>query len=139
MAKVDEQVGSPWRSDGFRRLKRAASHQFDGVRHALAHDPAIRQVSIAITLLMIIAFLLPVARIERLLLLWSVMQIGLLEYVNSAIEATVDRISLEPHPLSKHAKDLASVAVGISVMMAILAWIMIVGPLLLTWLKFGPP
>ena len=65
----------------------------------------------------------------------SVLLIVLVEYINSALEATVDRISLEPHPLSKNAKDFGSVAVAIAVIMAGLCWLTIAGPVLLSWLS----
>ena len=105
---------SKWRSSGFRRLLNAARNQSDGILHALLHDSAIRQVSVACVLMSCVAVLLPVARIERLILIPSLLLIVLVEYINSAIEATVDRISLESHPLSNQAKDFGSVAVAIA-------------------------
>ena len=78
--------------------------------------------------------LLPITRIERLILILSLLLIVLVEYINSAIEATVDRISLDSHPLSKQAKDFASVAVAIAAIMSSLCWIMIAGPLVVAWL-----
>lgn len=101
----------PWKTSGLARLMRAARHQWDGIRHGLLADAAIRQGSVASWLLMGVAVLLPVPRLERLLLVLSVLLVVMMEYVNSAIEAVVDRISLEIHPQSKIAKDLASVAV----------------------------
>ena len=50
------------------------------------------------------------------------------EYLNSAIEAVVDRVSLDDHPLSKVAKDYASVAVGIAVVMSMVSWTLVLGP-----------
>jgi diacylglycerol kinase (ATP) len=107
-----------WKSTGFERLRRAADHQPAGIRCGLRHDPAIRQVSIAVAFLVAVACVLPVSRVERLPLILPVMQVGVFEYLNSAIEACVDRISLEPHPLSRQAKDYASVAVAGTVLMA---------------------
>jgi len=89
-------------------------------------------VCVALT---VVAAFLPVTRIEKLLLVLSVLLIVLVEYINSALEATVDRISLEPHPLSKIAKDLGSVAVAIAVIMAGLCWLSIAGPVFLSWLS----
>ncbi|MCH7742622.1 MAG: diacylglycerol kinase [Proteobacteria bacterium] len=51
------------------------------------------------------------------------------------MEATVDRISVEHHPLSGHAKDLGSVAVGIAVLMSGLCWVVIAGPIAARWLS----
>jgi hypothetical protein len=58
---------------------------------------------------------------------------GLRRLVNSAIEAVVDRISLEAHPLSRVARDYGSVAVALAVFMAILTWLVILGPHAVTW------
>jgi diacylglycerol kinase (ATP) len=67
---------------------------------------------------------------ERLILVLSMMLVLLVEFVNTAIEATVDRISTERHPLAGRAKDLGSAAVLIALMMSALTWIVIVGPLM---------
>ena len=124
-----------WRSTGIRRLVNAARYQSDGIRHGLLHDSAIRQVSGACFVLACVAALLPLAALERLILVLSLLLIVLIEYINSAIEATVDRISLDPHPLSKQAKDLGSVAVAIAVMMSGLCWLVLAGPLVWRWLR----
>ena len=131
---TQETTTTKWRSGGFRRLLNAARYLSDGIRHALLYDSAIRQVSAACFLLSCLAVLLPVTRIERLILILSLLLIVLVEYINSAIEATVDRISLESHPLSKQAKDFASVAVAIAAIMSSLCWIMIAGPPVMAWL-----
>jgi len=114
---------------GFRRLVNAAGHQYAGAKHALIHDSAIRQVASGVAVLLIVSALLHVSTIEHLLLVLFTAQILLLEFVNSAIEATVDRISEERHPLAKEAKDLGSVAVAITVWLAGLVWLVICWPL----------
>ncbi len=124
-----------WKTTGFQRLLNATRHQADGIRHALMHDPAIRQVSMACLLLSVVAAVLPVSRVERLILILSSMLVVSAEYINSAIETIVDRISVEVHPLSKQAKDLGSVAVAITALMAVLSWLVIVGPLVVRVLK----
>jgi diacylglycerol kinase (ATP) len=70
---------------------------------------------------------------EHLLLVLPMMLVVLVELVNSAIESAVNRISLEHHPLSGRAKDLASAAVGVAVLMWGLCWLVIVGPVVLRW------
>lgn len=124
-----------WGSTGLRRLINAARYQTDGIRHGLKHDSAIRQVSIACIALSVAATFVPVSTVEKLMLASSVLLIVLVEYINSAIEATVDRISVEAHPLSKNAKDFGSVAVAIAVLMAGLCWAVIAGPVLLSLLR----
>lgn len=121
-----------WGSTGLRRLINSARYQADGIRHGLMHDSAIRQVSLACIALSVAAAFVPVSTIEKVMLVFSALLIVLVEYINSAIEATVDRISVEAHPLSKNAKDCGSVAVAIAVLMAGLCWAVIAGPVILS-------
>lgn len=128
-------IGTLWKSSGLRRLINAARYQVDGIRHGLLHDSAIRQVSLGCIVLVVAAAFLPVSKVEKLILVLSLMLIVLIEYINSALEAAVDRISLDAHPLSKNAKDFGSVAVAIAVLMSGLCWTVIAGPLFLQWLS----
>jgi diacylglycerol kinase (ATP) len=128
---MDEFARDRWRRRGLSRLLAAARHQVQGVRQGLLHDAAIRQVSVAVIVLCIVALVLPVPRLEKLLLVASTLQVAMLEYVNSAIEATVDRISTDPHPLAGQAKDFASVAVALAALIAGACWLVIAGPLVL--------
>jgi diacylglycerol kinase (ATP) len=123
------------KSGGFARLLKAGRHDVAGISHALRHDPAIRQVSVAVLFGVGAAACLPVGTLEKLLLVVTTLQVVLVEYLNSSIEAVVDRISTEQHPLAGHAKDLASVAVGLAALVAGICWIVIAGPLLLGWLE----
>lgn len=116
---------------GLRRIANAFGHSYAGLRHAISHDSAIRQVLAALAIFVPISVLLPISDIEHLILVISLMLVVLVEVINSAIEAAVDRISLESHPLSKQAKDLGSVAVGIAVLMSGLCWLVIAGPVVL--------
>ncbi|MGH8028485.1 MAG: diacylglycerol kinase, partial [Arenimonas sp.] len=94
-------------------------------------------VSIVVIALCVVALVLAVPRLEKLLLVASTLQVAMLEYVNSAIEATLDRISTEPHPLAKSAKDFASVAVALAAVIALSCWATIAGPLVVAWLELG--
>jgi len=120
---------------GLGRLTRAFGHQYTGIRHALKHDPAIRQVLGAVAILVGLSVLLPIGSMEHLILVLSMMLVVLMEFVNSAIEAVVDRISTEHHPLSGRAKDLSSVAVAIAALMSGLCWVVIAGPVAIQWLS----
>ena len=100
----------------------------------MLHEAAIREVGIGAAVLIILSALLPVTNIEHLVLTLSTMLVVLVEFVNSAIESAVDRISEDHHPLSGLAKDYANVAVVIAVMMMGLSWLVIGGPLLMRWL-----
>ena len=119
---------------GLRRLVNASRNSLAGLRHALAHEAAMRQEIVGFIVLTPVALLLPVPAVERLLLVLSMLLVLLTEFVNSAIEATIDRISLERHPLSGRAKDLGSAAVAVALLMSALSWIVIAGPVLLGWL-----
>ena len=79
--------------------------------------------------------LLPVSNLEHLLLVLSVMLVVLVELMNSAVETTLDRVSTELHELSKRAKDMASAAVFVAVLMAGLTWAVIAGPLLVKLIR----
>ena len=117
------------------RLSRAISFSVSGIRHALTNEAAIRNEFISLLVLVPISALLPVTDIEHLVLVLSMMLVVLVEFINSAIETTVNRISIELHTLSKQAKDMASAAVFISVLMSGLCWTVIAGPVLLKWLR----
>jgi diacylglycerol kinase (ATP) len=115
------------------RLVAAMRNSVAGFRHAVATESAVREELVAIASLGPVAVWVPVSRIEHLLLLLSLLLVLLLELVNSAIEATVDRISLERHPLAGHAKDLGSAAVLTALLMTGLTWTVIVGPVVMRW------
>ncbi len=80
----------------------------------------------------IVALLLPVTLLERVALIAVLVLMLITELVNSAIEAVVDRISLDHHELSKNAKDLGSAAVMLAVALAVLTWAVILGAL---WMR----
>lgn len=126
---------SPFKgATGLRRLVNACRYSTAGLRHALRHEAAIRQELLACVVLIPAAVLLPVPAVERLLIVLSMLLVVLTEFLNSAIEAAIDRISLERHPLSGQAKDLGSAAVAVALLMSALCWIVIAGPVMLGWL-----
>jgi diacylglycerol kinase (ATP) len=61
--------------------------------------------------------------------------VRIVELLNSAIEAIVDRVSLENHALSKRAKDLGSAAVFLALVVVAIAWGLIAGPVIWGWIK----
>ncbi|MFM2409125.1 MAG: hypothetical protein RL358_1867 [Pseudomonadota bacterium] len=107
---------------GLRRLLNAFAYSYDGLRAAYQHEDAFRQeVWLALVLIPLACFL-PSSGIGKALMIASVVLVIIIELVNSAIEATVDRISLENHILSKRAKDICSAAVLISLLNMLLVW-----------------
>jgi len=121
------------RTAGYQRVKTAIGYSFAGFRYAIQYETAIREELLALAVLVPISALLPVTNMEHLVLVLSMMLVVLVEFVNSAIESTVDRISTDRHPLSGRAKDLASGAVFIAVLMSGLCWVVIAGPVVFRW------
>ncbi|MEO8836588.1 MAG: diacylglycerol kinase [Caldimonas sp.] len=127
-----EEVSRPSMGPG--RLAGALRCSIAGLRHAFRSEAAFRQELLASAVLVPVALLVPVGVVERLLLVLSLLLVLAVELLNSAIEATVDRISAERHPLSGQAKDLGSAAVFVALAMSALCWAVIAGPVLVAWL-----
>lgn len=123
----------PPKPKGLRRHMRAFANSWAGLRNAFRTEAAVRQEVLGLIVLIPLSLMLPVSTLEHLLLVVFMLQVLLMELVNTAIEATVDRISLELHPLAGHAKDLGSAAVLVSLIMAVLCWIVIGTPVFLQW------
>ncbi|MGR5147204.1 diacylglycerol kinase [Photobacterium alginatilyticum] len=111
---------------GFIRLIYAMKYSWLGLCAAWRSEAAFRQELVAFWILSPIALFLPVTGLEKLLLIGSVVAVIVIELLNSAIEAVVDRIGLEKHELSGQAKDMGSAAVLLTLIMAILTWVYIV-------------
>lgn len=107
---------------GIRRLVAATGHSWAGLRSAWRHEAAFRQELILGVILVPLAFRVGDNGLERLLLLGSWALVLIVELVNSAIEAAIDRIGPERHPLSGRAKDLGSAAVLVALLLAAMTW-----------------
>jgi diacylglycerol kinase (ATP) len=110
---------------GLRRLINAVGYSINGLRAAYRLEDAFRQEIALAAVLIAAALLLPVAATGRALLLASVMLVLIVELLNSAIEAAVDRISLENNELAKLAKDFGSAAVMLSIACMTGVWIVV--------------
>jgi diacylglycerol kinase (ATP) len=110
---------------GLVRVWNAMFYSFAGLRSAWKHEDAFRQESILALLLVPLAFLLADDYLARALMIASVLLVLIVELLNSAIEATVDRISLENHKLAKRAKDIGSAAVFISLLNVVVIWALV--------------
>lgn len=119
----------------FSHFRAAFGYSLAGYRHALQYETSVRQELIAFAVLVPVAVLLPVDVLARLLLVLSMGLVLVVELLNSAIEATVDRISLERHPLAGRAKDLGSAAVFTAIGMSALCWLVIAGPVVVRWIS----
>ena len=122
-------IESPHKSKtGLVRIWRAFFYSLEGFAAALKYEHAFRQELILCLVLLPVAALLPLEMVERIILVMTLMFVLVVELLNSAIEAIVDRVSLENHELSKRAKDLGSAAVFLSLVVTAVAWILLAGP-----------
>jgi len=110
---------------GVRRLWNALGYSLQGMASAFRHEDAFRQECLLAALLIPAALLLHVGTIERALMIASVLLVLIVELLNSAVEAAVDRISLENHQLAKRAKDIGSAAVFLSLINVAVVWALI--------------
>lgn len=108
---------------GLVRLVFATRHSLAGLRAAYAGESAFRQEVWAAALLAPLAMWVGQSWVEKALLIGSVFFVLIVELLNSAVEATVDRVSMELHELSKRAKDLASAAVFLSLVLCAAVWL----------------
>jgi diacylglycerol kinase (ATP) len=108
--------------NGFKRVFSAFNYSMDGFKAAWQNEAAFRQEMLVVVIGTATALSLKISAFEKLMLVLVLVFVLIVELVNSAIEAVVDRISLEPHPLSKRAKDIGSAAVALSIVIAVAAW-----------------
>lgn len=110
---------------GVRRVLKAFIYSLDGLRAAYRHEDAFRQ-EVALALVLIpLALLSPAGAVGKALMVASVLLVLIVELINSAIEAIVDRVSLERHPLSKRAKDIGSAAVLLALLNLLAVWALV--------------
>jgi diacylglycerol kinase (ATP) len=110
---------------GIPRLAAALACSMKGMRAAIRHEDAFRMELLMAVVLVPLALWLPLRGPEKALMIACVMLVLVVELINTAIEATVDRISLEQHPLSARAKDIGSAAVGLSLVNLASVWLLI--------------
>ena len=112
---------------GWRRLVNATRYSRDGLIAAWRHEDAFRQEVVIAAVLLPVALLLPLPAVEKLLLIGSLLLVLIVELLNTAVEAAVDRDSLAINELGKRAKDYGSAAVMLALVLAGLTWISILG------------
>lgn len=120
---IDE---SPFKGKtGLRRVLNAAGYSWAGLVAAFRHEDAFRQEIFLALLLIPLALYLGDTGIERALMIAAVLGVLVVELLNSAVEAAVDRISLEHHLLIKRAKDMGSAAVMLALVNTAVVWILV--------------
>ena len=108
---------------GLRRIWRAFLDSLRGLKHAVRNEAAFRQEIALLAVLAVAALALPLEPILKLILCLCHMGILIVELLNTAIEAVVDKASPEYHELARNAKDMGSAAVMLSFGAAVAAWV----------------
>ena len=111
---------------GLQRLWNALGYSLQGMASAFRHEDAFRQECLLTVVLIPTAFFLHVGGTEKALMVASVLLVLIVELLNSAVEAAVDRISLENHALAKRAKDIGSAAVLLTLGNAAVIWLLVI-------------
>jgi diacylglycerol kinase (ATP) len=120
---------SPFKGQtGLRRIWNAFSYSLSGLHAAYLNEDAFRQESLLAAIMIPVALLLPVPGIDKALMIASVLMVLVVELLNSAVEAAIDRISLDDHRLSKRAKDIGSAAVLIALINVLTTWLLVLLP-----------
>ena len=110
---------------GLKRVWNALFYSIDGMRAALRHEDAFRQEVFLAALLIPAALFTPASGPGKALMIAVVLLVLIVELLNSAVEAAVDRISLENHALAKRAKDIGSAAVLVSLVNVVAVWLLV--------------
>jgi len=113
---------------GLRRIVNATRYSLHGLAAAARHEDAFRQELALVAVLVPLGLWLGANGVERALLAGSALLVLAVELLNSAVEAVVDRVSLEDHDLAKRAKDYGSAAVMVALASTALVWILVLLP-----------
>ena len=117
---------SPYKGKtGLQRLVNATRYSIAGLAAAARHEDAFRQELMLAAVLVPLGLWLGESGVERALLVGSMLLVLVVELLNSAVEATVDRVSLDDHSLAKRAKDLGSAAVMLALVNTAAVWLLV--------------
>jgi diacylglycerol kinase (ATP) len=120
---VNAHQESPFKGKtGLRRLMNAFGYSLEGFKAAFTHEDAFRQEVFLALVLIPLAIYLEHEAIHRVLMIGSVFLVLIVELLNSAVEAVVDRVSIERHALAKRAKDIGSAAVFLALTNVVMTW-----------------
>ncbi|CAM0716392.1 diacylglycerol kinase [Acinetobacter baumannii] len=117
---------SPYKGkSGLKRILNATSYSISGFKAAYQNEAAFRQIVLINLVLIPVSFFLDDTRGEHALMIIVCLFAIIVELFNSAIEAVVDRVSLEKHQLSKNAKDMGSAAQFVALSIIVATWLII--------------
>ena len=108
---------------GITRIVNAVGYSYAGLVAAFKNEAALRQELLLVAVLLPVAFWFGEGTVEIVLLTSSLLLILIVELLNSALESAIDRIGSEQHELSGRAKDIASAAVSLSLLNALVIWV----------------
>jgi diacylglycerol kinase (ATP) len=115
------------------RLWRATFNSWYGLRAAVQTEAAVREELVAAVLAVPLAFLVADGTLKRFTLIAVVVFVLVVELLNTAIEKLADEVTTERHPGIGRVKDMASAAVGVSLLVAGLVWLAALGERLAVW------
>lgn len=110
------------KNKGLNRIIKACGYSIAGLKAAWREEAAFRQESLLMIIMLPLAFWLGETVLEQMLLIAVCVLAVIVELINSAIEAVVDRISDEQHVLAGRAKDMGSAAVFVSILLIVVVW-----------------
>jgi diacylglycerol kinase (ATP) len=111
---------------GIPRLLNAVRYSLDGLAAAARYEDAFRMELLVFVIAAPLGLWLGRTGLERALLVGCLFLVLIVELLNSAVEAAVDRISFENHRLAKRAKDIGSAAVMLSLVNAAVVWLLVI-------------
>ncbi|OOF02157.1 MULTISPECIES: diacylglycerol kinase [Salinivibrio] len=111
---------------GMQRIFKATEFSIQGLKAAWKNEAAFRQEVVLVLILVPFALLMSVPLLTKLILIGSLLLILIVELINSAIEAVVDRVGKEHHELSGQAKDIGSAAVLLTLILAVVTWLSVI-------------
>jgi diacylglycerol kinase (ATP) len=114
------------KNTGWKRIVKAGGYSIQGLQAAFAHEAAFRQELLIAVVLIPLAVFLELESIERVVLIACTVLVLVVELLNSAVEAVVDRVGTDFNELAGRAKDLGSAAVLLSLLLACYVWVDIV-------------
>ena len=110
---------------GFTRIIKACGYSWQGIKAAWRHEEAFRQEMLLCIVMLPLGLYLGDNGVEKALLVGTVLLLPLVEILNSAIEAVVDRFGDEQHELSGRAKDMGSAAVALAILLMTVVWVLV--------------
>jgi diacylglycerol kinase (ATP) len=111
---------------GIGRIFKAFGWSMSGLKATFLKEAAFRQELLLCAVLAPLAFYFGETGVERGLLLGSLMLVLIVEVLNSAVEATVDRVGKDDHELARQAKDMGSAAVFLSLLNVAIVWLLVI-------------